>query len=188
MGVWHTYKISPPHADVLRQLKNSEIQNNINIDEGTEISRRVILRPYIQDWKFEPISADKINSLDKETRELHQKLGSAMKLLDSSKGNNDVKNHQEYTVNSIFHFWEIFGPQKQDFILNETSRIQKVIFEIYRDNSLLYKITPFKFEKVIAELLKFQGFTVELTKQTRDGGYDIIALRFIDNHNPLKFL
>jgi hypothetical protein len=177
------------YADILRQLKNSEIQNNKNIDKGSKISRRVILRPFIQDWVFGAISVDKINSLDKETSELHQEIGSAiMNLLGSSKGNNNVKNHQEYTVNSIFDFWEIFDPQKRDFIFNETSRIQKIIFDVYRDNSILYKITPFEFEKVIAELLKFQGFKVELTKQTRDGGFDIIALRYIDNHNPLKFL
>lgn len=33
------------------------------------------------------------------------------------------------------------------------------------------------FEKLIAELLRGEGFEVSLTPETRDGGYDIFALR-----------
>ena len=39
----------------------------------------------------------------------------------------------------------------------------------------IYNLTPRKFEELIASILEDFGFSVELTKQTRDGGKDIIA-------------
>jgi restriction system protein len=41
---------------------------------------------------------------------------------------------------------------------------------------LLYEIAPRKFEEIVAELFRKEGFDVELTQETRDGGVDIIAL------------
>jgi restriction system protein len=41
---------------------------------------------------------------------------------------------------------------------------------------LLYTVEPRKFEELIAELFYRNGFHVELMKQTRDGGKDIIAI------------
>lgn len=41
----------------------------------------------------------------------------------------------------------------------------------------IYTITPRKFEEVIAQLLADFGYEIELTKQTRDSGIDIIAIR-----------
>ena len=39
----------------------------------------------------------------------------------------------------------------------------------------LYDLTPRKFEELVASILEDLGFDVTLTKQTRDGGTDIIA-------------
>lgn len=39
----------------------------------------------------------------------------------------------------------------------------------------LYKISPRQFEEIVADLLSDMGCDVELTKQTRDGGKDILA-------------
>ncbi len=39
----------------------------------------------------------------------------------------------------------------------------------------IYKLSPRKFEEVVAEILKDFGFDVKLTPQTRDGGKDILA-------------
>jgi|ERR1017187_1750041 HJR/Mrr/RecB family endonuclease len=41
----------------------------------------------------------------------------------------------------------------------------------------IYRLPPRKFEEVIAEIMGGLGFAVELTKQTRDDGIDIIAVR-----------
>lgn len=72
-------------------------------------------------------------------------------------------------------------------IISEISDIKKSIQKIYEDNQFLYKLKSRKFEEVIAELLFNRGFEVELTKQTRDNGYDIIALNKI-NGFPNKYL
>ncbi|MGG7468310.1 restriction endonuclease [Chryseobacterium arthrosphaerae] len=73
-------------------------------------------------------------------------------------------------------------------ILDETTRIRQIIFEIYLNNEQLYKLHPREFEKLIAELLYNKGFEVELTKQTRDNGYDILAMKYIDGFSPIKYL
>ncbi|MEN8220363.1 MAG: restriction endonuclease [Pseudomonadota bacterium] len=57
----------------------------------------------------------------------------------------------------------------------ETLTEKELISLIQKDNSYIYKILPRQFEEVIAELFRAQGFNVELTKRTRDGGKDIIA-------------
>lgn len=36
---------------------------------------------------------------------------------------------------------------------------------------------PRKFEELIAELLRAKGYEVELTPRTRDGGFDILAIK-----------
>lgn len=41
----------------------------------------------------------------------------------------------------------------------------------------MYRMPSRAFEKLVAELLRGEGFDVSLTPETRDGGYDILALR-----------
>jgi hypothetical protein len=41
---------------------------------------------------------------------------------------------------------------------------------------LLFQISPREFEEVVAEIFRRNGFDVKLTKRTRDGGKDIIAI------------
>jgi len=79
-------------------------------------------------------------------------------------------------------------PKVKDFILNETESLQRIIFDIYLNNQKLYEISPRNLEKMIAELLSKKGFEVELTKQTRDNGYDILALKHIKDFSPVKYL
>jgi len=78
-------------------------------------------------------------------------------------------------------------PEKKIILLHEASRLKTAIEDIYRDKSLIYRIHDRDFEKLIAELLRSQQFEVELTKQTRDGGYDILAVKNLANF-PLRFL
>jgi HJR/Mrr/RecB family endonuclease len=78
-------------------------------------------------------------------------------------------------------------PDTKIILLNEVSHIQKTIAAIYKDNAQLYHIHHREFEEMMAELLKSRDFEVFLTKKTRDGGTDIIALQ---NHAgiPIKML
>ncbi len=45
-------------------------------------------------------------------------------------------------------------------------------------------MSPRKFEELAAEIFRSHGFDVELTAQTRDGGYDIIAIK---RNDPTSF-
>lgn len=78
-------------------------------------------------------------------------------------------------------------PEKKIILLHEANRLRDTIHGIYRDNSLLYKIKAREFEEVVAELLRNKNFEVELTKQTRDGGFDLIAVQNLAGV-PLRFL
>ncbi|SIQ93061.1 restriction endonuclease [Chryseobacterium sp. RU33C] len=81
---------------------------------------------------------------------------------------------------------EEFGTKQ--IVLDETTRIKQIIFEIYLNNEQLYKLHPREFEQLIAELLYNKGFEIELTKQTRDNGYDILAMKYINGFSPVKYL
>lgn len=73
--------------------------------------------------------------------------------------------------------------------LNDAKLIKNLIHDIYLDNAQMYLIKPREFEKVVAELLRNYGFEVELTKATRDGGYDIMALHKMGQGLlPIKYL
>jgi hypothetical protein len=56
-----------------------------------------------------------------------------------------------------------------------------LIREIARHPQLLRTLERRQFEKLIAELFFGLGYEVELTKQTRDGGKDIIAVKKVDS-------
>ena len=64
---------------------------------------------------------------------------------------------------------------------------QKLLERLKNNPQGLYGISPRQFEEVVAELFRDKGWTVELTKQTRDGGADIIAVRS-DMGSHLKML
>lgn len=57
------------------------------------------------------------------------------------------------------------------------NRIIQSIFDTVNDPKTIYKLTPRELEEYTAEIFRDKGFDIELTKQTRDGGYDILALR-----------
>jgi restriction system protein len=56
-----------------------------------------------------------------------------------------------------------------------------LIDKAYSDPDFIYKIKPYQFEELVAELLEKEGFKVNLTKKTHDGGKDI----FIAQNNTL---
>jgi hypothetical protein len=70
----------------------------------------------------------------------------------------------------------------------ESDRIKKIITGIYYRETNLLSVDPHDFERIIAELLRYQGYRVDLTKRTRDGGFDLIALSQAKGDFPLKFL
>ncbi len=55
--------------------------------------------------------------------------------------------------------------------------VSKLISDIARNPEMLREISPREFEGVVAELLAANGYHVQLTPPTRDGGYDVMAVR-----------
>jgi len=73
-------------------------------------------------------------------------------------------------------------------LLDDIIKVQTLIKNIYVDNSEIYRIEPYDFERMVAELLRDKGLKVELTKQTRDGGKDIIAIHDLGALGVSKYL
>ncbi|MET0050310.1 MAG: restriction endonuclease [Candidatus Thiodiazotropha sp.] len=73
----------------------------------------------------------------------------------------------------IEHLREIYSAEDL-FHLYET--IPELIIALKSNPELVREITPREFEEVVAEIFRSKGFGVELTKRTRDGGKDIIAI------------
>lgn len=78
-------------------------------------------------------------------------------------------------------------PETEIVLLDEGCRAKRLISEIYHNNQKLFTLKPADFEDMIAELLKFQQFEVEMTKRTRDGGIDLIAIKNAGEF-PVRFL
>lgn len=60
------------------------------------------------------------------------------------------------------------------FDLHES--IAELIAALKQSPYLLDEVTPRQFEEIVAEVFRSKGFEVDLTKRTRDGGKDIIAV------------
>lgn len=78
-------------------------------------------------------------------------------------------------------------PETEIVLFDEGSRAKRLISEIYHNNQKLFTLKPADFEDMIAELLKSQQFEVEMTKRTRDGGIDLIAIKNAGEF-PVRFL
>lgn len=65
--------------------------------------------------------------------------------------------------------------EAQEFELARASA-EEIIREIQSQPELIRSISARQFEEVVAELFRHRGYQVELTKRTRDGGKDIIAI------------
>lgn len=64
------------------------------------------------------------------------------------------------------------------FIKIDFERINyELVQSLIKNPNEMYKLNPRRFEELIAYLFEKMGYEVELTKQTRDGGVDIFALK-----------
>jgi hypothetical protein len=50
------------------------------------------------------------------------------------------------------------------------------------------RLDPRSFEVIVADVIRERGWEVDLTKQTRDGGYDILAIRSDACGFPVRLL
>ena len=65
----------------------------------------------------------------------------------------------------------------EDLVSSSELKInQELIIFLNKNPSYLYKISPYNFELLIADILKNFGFDIEFTPQTKDKGRDILAV------------
>jgi len=63
-------------------------------------------------------------------------------------------------------------------VVEEVSHVNtQLIDRLGSDPKLIWQLPPRKFEEVVARLLEKQGYSVELTPASCDGGFDIYAAR-----------
>jgi|GEM_PF-5715333 len=68
-------------------------------------------------------------------------------------------------------------------LLNELNRIphiddvDELILEIYKDNKKIHSTHHYDFERIVRKLFLGLGYDVTPTKRTRDGGFDMVAVK-----------
>lgn len=85
-----------------------------------------------------------------------------------------------YFDDELYSFDEeslLYMPEEKKIITELCSGISDLLHEINKDLEIIYAIDHREYEVLIAHIFSLHGFTVELTKKTRDGGRDIIAIR-----------
>lgn len=74
-----------------------------------------------------------------------------------------------------FNTEEDVGGKQVQIVLSDINKNLIEKFSNYPNE--IYKISGRRFEEIVAELFRGFGFDVELTKQSHDNGYDIIAIK-----------
>jgi len=72
---------------------------------------------------------------------------------------------------------DIAAPEHKEIVITVEMISNEMINRLYSDPALIWSLTARRFEELVAELLDRKGYAVELTPPTRDGGFDIAAVR-----------
>ena len=110
-----------------------------------------------------------------------------------TEGAHIIRGFQDIDVsfqNEIYSFEKeikLYLPEEKKIITNLHSCGSELIRKISKTPSLLYQISSRQFEELIAHIFSQYGFSVDLTKRTRDGGRDIIAIK-LDLEIKSKFI
>lgn len=96
-----------------------------------------------------------------------------------SKYNNflyQFRNGVDFSSNIIYPQNKVVVPPKE--IIRDVTVIDNSLLRRAKNNpKVLFNFSPREFEEMVCELLDKQGYNVKLTKQTRDGGKDIIVVQ-----------
>ena len=87
------------------------------------------------------------------------------------------------TLSAIYKptFWWVLlikiSLSQQDELKNDINVVtHSLVDKVALRPEILQEITPRQFEELVCELFERKGYNVQLTKQTRDGGKDLIVL------------
>lgn len=99
---------------------------------------------------------------------------------------NDSTGAQTFDEPYIEYLEEFYSISEEDF-LSANASIKSLITRLQEKPELVRKISFRKFEEVVCEIFRAQGFQVELTPPTADGGKDIIAIQENSLGIPVKY-
>lgn len=103
------------------------------------------------------------------------------------RGFQDIELVFEEEIYSFEEQSKLYVPEEKKIITCLSQGVADMIVELAKNPQNLYQISPRNFEEIIAHIFSRNGFCVELTKQSRDGGRDIIAIRS-DLGIPSKYI
>lgn len=103
------------------------------------------------------------------------------------RGFQDIELVFEEEIYSFKDQSKLYLPEEKKIITSLSLSVSDMIAELAKNPQHLYQISPRNFEEIIAHIFSRNGFSVELTKQSRDGGRDIIAVKS-DLGIPSKYL
>jgi len=101
----------------------------------------------------------------------------ALEYTDEDSGGCDILETPEVVAN---YYDCNFNDYEEEKIREEVSGTCGNIELVLRDREMIYQISPREFEELVAEVFSQQGYDVEITPATRDGGCDVIATRDIN--------
>lgn len=95
---------------------------------------------------------------------------------EATRKNREIPSKSSRFSNGDPSVWKDFSISKikEGSSLYLENPIIKYIYRIHQEYKSIYDISPREFEEVIAELLRGQGYNTKLTKQSKDGGYDLV--------------
>lgn len=108
------------------------------------------------------------------SKELNIGVSELIEYLNSNGVEIELNPNSKLGIEHIEALQELKKKFEESFVIDYT---YKLLEELKIDYSLIFKISPEKFEKLVAELLSKNNFTVRLIGSTnrKDGGIDIIA-------------
>lgn len=149
-------------------LANLESYNAVLINQDKNQKERMELLRMLTVQQLQTLETVSLNNLPKLEVESNKKQvkSDGCKILESPE---TVVNYYD----SDFDYYEEEGIRQQ--VSGACANIERVL----RDKEAIYDITPREFEELVAEVFSQQGYNVEITPATRDGGCDIIATKEI---------
>lgn len=155
----HIINLEPSDEQIQSLIYNTKLQNII---KRNLLSDKVISTPRdLLKFAFLELDDTNIKDFYKQNREFSYQYGLGFDVNSSSIWQPDP---------------EIIVPSKEIItnvnILNDT-----LLKKAKKDPRIIHDFTPREFEEMICEFLDEQGYKVELTKQTKDGGKDLIVVQ-----------
>ncbi|HEX6901836.1 MAG TPA: restriction endonuclease [Thermoanaerobaculia bacterium] len=72
---------------------------------------------------------------------------------------------------------DIQSEEYRQVVIDVTAANDEVLRLLQKEPGLAWRLPPRRFEEIVAEILNRQGYQIELTPASRDGGFDIYAAR-----------